>query len=531
MARANPIIQLHTVAMRRYNCNLNSEIHTISNPNVKTDFSGLVESPQSLYAFFQEHAVDGLGDPMIRKKFSSLHRELVEYINAFHSFISLMIDLIPPNKQKKLGAIQVIFSFVSRISSFLIMADALPITNAKNNESVADIIKGKPIRFLGTMNQYTQYFITKLKLELPYFAKANNHSKSAKGFVEKTLSGSAQMVQLKDGNMVNAMEILASDIGSPMWQFHASRRYKCAVYAGPSIDGNLDFLLHGKTIVAEFIDSKLTLYSTCTSDFSKDDEKQCICGEQIIWYPLQQSSIQLIENHRQRPWSEQNVHDWNLYFEKYIRANIKTLFPEQVICRCPDTKCLGNQYFLIPEHAMSVSVECIFCIKAFCTTCNIFQNHSNDGRMCNVEKFARLSELGVGSTMKACPNRTCPQLIEKSMGCNKMKCDTTIGGCGTTFCYECGCKSAIQKADIVALQQHFVTLGHPIMIVGGFDFGYFHIPNQCAEAGNNAPIFKSIARLSEFTESYIRYEDHNQLTEGDMAIVMAQLQDAIIRNS
>jgi hypothetical protein len=209
----------------------------------------------------------------------------------------------------------------------------------------------------------------------------------------------------------------------------------------------------------------------------------------------------MADNQKFRPWEQSEIDEWNLYWNNYIDMNSTTLIPDNTICRCPGD-CMR---FLVPTSMIRTSAQCIYCERIFCRTCMVFQNHSNDNRMCNYEKYMRLKELGVEGTMKPCPNAKCPQLIEKSEGCNKMKCDIKIGGCGTTFCYVCGCMTAIQKEHLITIEDHMKSIGHPVTINYDY-FAYIHINNECIEARGHG-VFRTLYGIPEYVHMFIRYED------------------------
>ena len=256
----------------------------------------------------------------------------------------------------------------------------------------------------------------------------------------------------------------------------------------------------------------------------EDDEKaesQYICHHKVILYPLSRSQIRMADNQQIRPWIQSEIDEWNLYWNNYIDMNSTTLIPDYTICKCPNN-CMR---FLVPTSMIQVSALCIYCENIYCRTCMVFQNHSNDSSMCNHEKYMRLKELGVEGTMKPCPNAKCPQLIEKSEGCNKMKCDMSVGGCGTTFCYVCGYKTAIQKKDLIMIEDYMKSINHPVTIIYDY-FAYIHINNECIEAQGRG-VFRTLYSIGDSVQSFIHYEGGGILIFEHYNHIMYMIHDII----
>jgi hypothetical protein len=356
---------------------------------------------------------------------------------------------------------------------------------------------------LGNMNQYTQHFNMKYKLDLPYIGTTNHHTKrsSIQRINAHMEEGTSHIMEH------NMLEILGEDKNCRHINLgHDSRRHKCFLYVGDVISGFLDMFVKNKKFTVEFTDT-IEISFHCTNDFPaigmKDDEKassQYICHEKVILFPLDRSKIRMAENQKIRLWKQEEIDEWNLYWNNYIDMNSTTIIPDYIICKCPEN-CMR---FLVPTSMIQVSACCIYCEMIYCRTCMVFQNHSNDNTMCNYEKYMRLKELGVEGTMKPCPNAKCPQLIEKSEGCNKMKCDMTVGGCGTTFCYVCGCKTAIQKDVLITIEDYMKGIEKPVTINYDY-FAYIHVNNECIEAQGRG-VFRTLHGISEYVQTFIRYE-------------------------
>lgn len=491
---------LATLNMTRYTCSINSKEHNIICPDLDQDFTEFITSHEQFYETFKEN----LG---LTTSYSDLEQNVLLHINSFYQIFCKKVQYMPITKKQKLIALKDIFSFYSKILSWIKMAD-----------------KDKKHRNLGCMNQYTQYFNTKYKLDLPYIGTTNKHTKSSSIQRINTAMENGASHIIKH----NMLDILGEDKTCRQINLgHDSRRHKCFMYVGDMISGFLDMFVKNNKFKVEFTDT-IEISFHCTNDFPaigmENDEKaeaQYICHHKVILYPLGRSNIHMADNHQIRTWIKSEIDEWSLYWNNYIDMNSTTLIPDNTICKCPGD-CMR---FLVPTNKISTSAQCIYCERIFCRTCMVFQNHSNDGSMCNYEKYMRLKELGVGETMKPCPNAKCPQLIEKSEGCNKMKCDMTVGGCGTTFCYVCGCKTAIQKEVLITIEEHMRSIGHPVTIIYDY-FAYIHINNECIEAQGRG-VFRTLYSIGDSVQSFIHYEGGGILIFEHYNHIMHMIHDII----
>ncbi|MCQ2821349.1 MAG: hypothetical protein MJ252_29155 [archaeon] len=100
---------------------------------------------------------------------------------------------------------------------------------------------------------------------------------------------------------------------------------------------------------------------------------------------------------------------------------------------CPNPKC----DYCIRSSNVPKDVTCV-CKTSFCFKCN-----QDSHRPCPCEMYKKWTDklggdggncddLWIKANTKECPH--CHQRIEKSHGCNYMKCDKAAGGCGKAFC-------------------------------------------------------------------------------------------------
>jgi hypothetical protein len=488
---------LATINKTHYMCPINSKNHNITNPNLDENFSELITSLQQFYETLQTN----LG---LKCNYFDLEHNVLIHIDTFYQIFCKKVQDIPSTKKHKLIAIKDIFAYYSKILCWIKMADS------KKKQSN-----------LGYMNQYTQYFNTQYNVTLPYVGTTNHHTKHSS--IQRINTAMEKgMTPMMEHNM---LDILGEDKNCRHINLgHDSRRHKCFLYVGDVISGFLDMFIKNKKFKVEFTDT-IVISFHCTNDFPaigmENAESQYICHQKVILYPLNRSKILMAENQKIRPWKQEEIDEWNLYWNNYIDMNSTVLIPNNIICKCP-----GNcMRFLIPSDMIRVSTCCIYCEMIYCRTCMVFQNHSNDNKMCNYEKYMRLKELGMDGTMKPCPNTKCPQLIEKSEGCNKMKCDMKVGGCGTTFCYVCGCKTAIQKDVLITIEEHMKSIERPVTINYDY-FAYIHVNNECIEARGHG-VFRTLHGIPEYVQTFIRYEGGEILSYDHFHHIMNMIHDII----
>ena len=114
----------------------------------------------------------------------------------------------------------------------------------------------------------------------------------------------------------------------------------------------------------------------------------------------------------------------------------------QDIKQCPNEYC---HYYLKTNNHFAREIKCI-CGTSYCFKCS---KEPHSPIPCDIfYKWNKLkinnyylsteeekSDKWIKSNTKECPH--CHQRIEKSKGCNYMKCDKKVGGCGYAFCYVC----------------------------------------------------------------------------------------------
>ncbi|WJX24531.1 RBR-type E3 ubiquitin transferase [Trifolium repens] len=130
-----------------------------------------------------------------------------------------------------------------------------------------------------------------------------------------------------------------------------------------------------------------------------------------------------------KPILPNNVLNW------WEKALSESVVPEKNKFYCPFYNC-SALLFSDDNHYGKVIEECTcpHCKRSFCVKCKTPWH-----KEMSCEKFQRLKhsndalmlDLADRKKWKECPN--CRHLIEKSQGCNHMKCR-----CSYMFCYQCG---------------------------------------------------------------------------------------------
>lgn len=110
---------------------------------------------------------------------------------------------------------------------------------------------------------------------------------------------------------------------------------------------------------------------------------------------------------------------------------------------CPYSPCTGSQ----PGKASEPRMVCVTCGKEYCFT----HSNAHPGKSCEAYERetlqdTKLSEATINKDSKRCPNPTCGIPIQKSSGCNHMKCPK----CKTNFCWLCG-----KQCDSSTLPVHY----------------------------------------------------------------------------
>ncbi len=109
---------------------------------------------------------------------------------------------------------------------------------------------------------------------------------------------------------------------------------------------------------------------------------------------------------------------------------------------CFDPRC--SAFISIPKNQEPTQwATCQRCKKITCVSCKGDQNlhPSPDQHPDPMSKEDR--ELSVKQGWKQCPNSGCRKMIERSEGCDSMKCE-----CGTYFCYRCGRHLDVMSGNI-----------------------------------------------------------------------------------
>ena len=115
-------------------------------------------------------------------------------------------------------------------------------------------------------------------------------------------------------------------------------------------------------------------------------------------------------------------------FKNFINRN-------EDLKQCPNPKC---HFYAKSRMHSAREINCI-CGTIYCFKCS-----QDSHRPCSCEMFERWLRLNdstknddkwIEANTKECPH--CHQKIEKSIGCNYMLCNKSVGGCGHAFCYVC----------------------------------------------------------------------------------------------
>lgn len=122
-------------------------------------------------------------------------------------------------------------------------------------------------------------------------------------------------------------------------------------------------------------------------------------------------------------------------YESYHNYTLQQALSKQKdISWCPTPNC--NYAFVFDITIDGKDFKCIKCKKEYCLNC---KSDAHKNQSCEEFKQNRdpnlldqaFEEFVRGSKYKQCPK--CTMWVEKTTGCNHMKCR-----CGTEFCYICG---------------------------------------------------------------------------------------------
>jgi len=452
------------------------------------------------------------------------------------------------NKKKEYKEISIL---VSQIAVFRLMIDIvigklkLFVDKSDNIKSIFKRLKSNnllPDIFIGIIQEYINYFNTKYEIDLELIKNPNHHSlvKSLKKISDLGYS------KLLDG-MTNPKVDLGYGDDTPesiTWLIlHESRRNCCKIpFDESSIIGFFQSLVKGKKLVFEKFGIGLCISFKCPCNlsishqikkgFDIDEKKELLCNKQIklvcsqdnlqVPFKIRKGNCKLFFS------KEQNI-EYYAFFRMLIQSYKYTAFPREKIVFCPKEGCYYNSVpFIINEK--NVSTTCPMCIEIFCTDCNVFQTHPDNGILCNQSSIERLKELG--DDVKLCPNfPKCQIPINRIEGCDKMICSISNGGCDTSFCWLCNQKTAIQNSDIKDIIDYFISINSPIEFVSTQSYLYIHINNSCPNANSISGVFHPQNIINTWVPSDIVYKSSRQLLSPEHTnIIISMMEQAMIKN-
>jgi hypothetical protein len=164
----------------------------------------------------------------------------------------------------------------------------------------------------------------------------------------------------------------------------------------------------------------------------------------------------------------------------------------------------------------------------------VYQDHPENGVMCNQMAVERLKDLGPDVCL--CPSfPQCTIPITRSDGCDKMTCAKSNGGCGTTFCWICKMKTGLQIENLVDIEKEFETMGRTIEFASSHQsYLYIHIKNSCPNASyetDKSRVFHPEEIIERWVRNDIVYtSSRSHISESDCVHIIQRMRAMMAQN-
>ena len=475
--------------------------------------------------------------------------EFKKIFEELHDVYMTMVEEIPATEPEKTKGYIKVYEFMSRVIVLRVLVDGIISMIDKEQSSSDSIIElvqkiqqKHEIKFLSTIQIYISTFNSKYKKSLPLFKKPNSHSSL----------GSTRSIALKgDSKLIPGMDNIITGFGyEEKEQFSRiflceSRRKVC--FLPISLDAITSFfqsLYKSHTIQFRIkfdLQNKVEAFFKCPNSSFHPTKPELCCDKEINFTPLTISKLHIIDSEgKKRIFNKKENDEYKICYKKLLLQYKDTAFPEKYkIVFCLNSECAGSLGYCVNKRR--VSAPCYVCHDVFCTVCNVSGLHANDGSECEAMIQARRDELGEAfdANTSICPNKKCQMFISRIDGCDKMTCETSIGGCNTTFCFKCKRKTALQQTDIDCIKTKFFEItGLKINFVSEKAFLYIHPDKKdedddCVNNIIGQTIFRPLSNMLEWVYTDIRYDTaHKELLhEHHVSLVYNMMLEAVEINS
>jgi len=519
---------------------------------------------------------------------SMLYYELAllnpEFIKMFHDmyycYVSMVAELpsvissAPKHIKERHASLEFdIKMFMYRVASFRVLVDIITehlcSATRKNAHFIATIKNRDEIRklidmhihpftnyknFLGTMNEYTGHFNIKYKMDCMLFKEPNTHSSVGKLNLAAEAGHSYLLHGMSNPRIelgYGALEDEKEDDEPITWLIlHETRRRRCMVPLGPIVSMMQNMV---KERALEFIvpdptsrTFKVTFRCPCNigvmhqvkKGANVDSAPMVPCGKNIDLSQLH-NVVRTLTGTKKTIFTPEQKKEYLTFYKLLLQGyTLKTPYPSHKIIFCPRETCqLSSHGFLSKKNKLMVC--CPYCEKMcmhenacecktkFCTVCNVYQDHPENGIMCNQLAIERLKELGADVCL--CPSfPKCAIPITRSDGCDKMICPTATGGCGTAFCWICKMKTGLQIENLVDIEKEFETMGRSIEFASSHQsYLYIHIKNSCVNASYDTDTSR-VFHPEEIVERWVRTDivyksSRAHISESDSILIITKM--------
>ena len=485
------------------------------------------------------------------KKYAMCYRDLnktfPEFKKIFEELYNVYMTIvheIPTTEPGKTQGYIDLYVFMSRVIVLRVLVDVIACLIDFDYTSISTIIElvqkiqeKHEIKFLPTIQIYISNFNSKYKKSLPLFKVANHHS-SVNSTRAIALKGDSKLIP----GMDNVITGFGYEVGEQFSRILLcdTRRKVCFLpidlTAITSFFQSL-YKSHKLQFRIRFdMENRIEAFFNCPNSRFHPTNPMLCCDNEINLAPWHICKLHIIDDKGvKRRFNQKEISEYKLCYIKLLLQYKDTAFVKHKIAFCIDSKCVGSFGYVV--NINKVSAPCHGCRSVFCTVCNVPGLHANDGSDCLATIKARREELGEAfdADTSMCPNKKCHMFTARIDGCDKMTCDTSIGGCNTTFCFKCKRKTAIQQTDIDCIKTKFFEItGIEPYFASEKAFLYIHPAKKDTDGEdcvNNNPaqrIFSPLTKISEWIYSDIRYgEFGGQLSDEHVSLLYNMMLEAV----
>jgi hypothetical protein len=412
------------------------------------------------------------------------------------------------------------------------------------------LIRSKQIpMIIDELKIYINFFETKYHVEFSFFARKT--PKKVISLKEVSLKGNTSM--FGDG-YTNQLEMHGYEPSETVECFCLNtccktRKRSCGVLLLPDRDALINvlkFFIKGKHLEFTYHRNQIEVSFDCTENITmlkrikqaattvattvvaaaaaatEEQKTDVHCENKIkITHNSIGNAVRFFKKGKPFEFTKQELEQLKLFYIEILQAHSKTAFPGHQIVFCKNIDCQDALGFVIPSHEKNA--QCPTCMDVFCVTCNVKGLHKMDGSDCSEVLRAHREEVSALSDIKICPE--CTTRISRTEGCNKMSCK-----CGTTFCYICEQKTALQSSDLQMIKNHFIQEGRPIKFTTGESrFLYFHNDSMCPVVSLGDGAFRGLFEIPTVIQE-IKYRDDTPLSLEDSETILEMIDLAIQQN-